>query len=93
VAIPAIGGPLTQQPSASCREARYRTLDFWVAEWDVTNPAGPPAGTSVIEIVADGCGVIERFTGPGRKYVGAGLHVFDTPQGAGVNSLPTTGRC
>jgi len=79
--VPAALSQITQPPAASCREARYRTLDFWLGEWDVTNPAGQPAGTSVIEIVADGCGVIERFTGPGRKYVGTGLHVFDTTTG------------
>lgn len=80
-AIRAIDGPTTQQPSASCRDARYRALDFWVGDWDVTNPAGQPAGTSVIEVVSDGCAIVERFAGPGRRYVGTGLHVFDPSAG------------
>jgi hypothetical protein len=66
-----------QHPPASCRGTEYRALDFWVGEWDVTNAKGQPAGTSSIDIVSDGCAIVERFAGPGRKYVGTGLHYFD----------------
>ena len=76
-AVPTIGWATSQQPSTSCRDAQYRALDFWVGEWSVTNAKGQPAGRSVIEIVSDGCAIIERFAGPGQKYVGTGLHYFD----------------
>lgn len=67
-----------RRPASSCRAAEYRSLDFWVGRWDVTNAKGQPAGTSTIEVVSDGCAIVERFAGPGRKYVGTGLHYFDT---------------
>jgi tetratricopeptide (TPR) repeat protein len=40
-----------------------REFDFWVGEWDVFNPQGQKAGTSVIQQIADGCGVLENWTG------------------------------
>ena len=66
-----------QQSPTSCRGTEYRALDFWVGEWEVNNAKGQPAGKSTIEIVSDGCGIVERFAGPGGKYVGTGLHYFD----------------
>ena len=38
-------------------------FDFWLGEWKVTNPDGKPAGTSRIESVADGYGLLENWTG------------------------------
>lgn len=40
-----------------------RQFDFWLGEWDVTNPAGKPAGTSRIESIAAGAGLLENWTG------------------------------
>jgi hypothetical protein len=76
----AINSPVAfaRQPPTSCRGSEYRALDFWVGEWAVTNAKGQPAGTSMVETVSDGCAIVERFAGPGRKYVGTGLHYFDT---------------
>jgi hypothetical protein len=42
-----------------------RQLDFWVGEWDVTNPAGRKAGTSRIELILESCVVLESWTGNG----------------------------
>lgn len=71
-------GPATPP---SCDLAAARALDFWIGEWDVRNAKGQLAARSVIEPLADGCGVLERYTGEpnagGRRYVGAGVHAFD----------------
>lgn len=40
-----------------------RQFDFWVGEWDVLNPQGQKAGTSNIQQIADGCGLLENWTG------------------------------
>ena len=40
-----------------------RQFDFWIGEWDVFNPLGQKAGTSVIQQFAEGCGVLENWTG------------------------------
>lgn len=42
--------------------AEARQLDFWVGEWEVFDPRGRKSGTSVIERVANGCGVLENWT-------------------------------
>ena len=62
-----------------------RALDFWVGRWDVQNAAGQSRASSEITIVADGCAILERYTGlpgpAGNTYIGAGLHVFDQTEG------------
>ena len=71
--------------SASCASAPARSLDFWVGTWDVTNPAGALVAESVVESIAAGCAVLEKYTGRprpnGARYIGAGLHVFDHTTG------------
>jgi hypothetical protein len=68
-------------PGARCQSASLRALDFWIGRWDVKNPAGQRTAGSEIEVVADGCGILERYMGvagpAGNKYIGTGLHVFD----------------
>jgi catechol 2,3-dioxygenase-like lactoylglutathione lyase family enzyme len=79
-------GPPPRKPdpiaeSASCADPAARALDFWIGEWEVRNAKGQLAATSVIEPVAGGCGVVERYRGEagpaGNRYIGAGLHAFD----------------
>jgi hypothetical protein len=69
------------QPAGACAGEHFHELDFWVGRWSVQNPAGQPAGTSVVERIAEGCGLLETYTGaPGPRgghYVGVGLHAFD----------------
>jgi hypothetical protein len=76
---------LAQTPSPSCTDATHQSLDFWVGRWEVRNAAGQVAAASVVEKVADGCGILERYTGAtgprGNRYIGSGLHVFDTATG------------
>jgi hypothetical protein len=38
-------------------------FDFWIGEWNVTSPDGKPAGTSRIEAVAGGRGLLENWEG------------------------------
>lgn len=71
--------------TTSCGAGSARSLDFWVGRWDVFNAKGQVTAQSVIETVAEGCGILERYTGRpgprGNRYIGAGLHVFDTGVG------------
>lgn len=74
--------------SASARE-----FDFWIGEWDVFNPQGQKAGTSVIQQIAEGCGVLENWT---SSIGGAGKSInFFDPASAkwyqywiGANGVP-----
>ena len=75
---------MVQAPASPCG-GDARALDFWVGTWDVQNAAGVGGIKSVIEPVADGCGILERYTGRpgpnGNRYIGAGLHAFDAQTG------------
>lgn len=42
--------------------AESKQFDFWVGEWDVFNTQGRKTGTSIIQSIAAGCGVLENWT-------------------------------
>ncbi len=48
--------PATPPPEA-------RQFDFWLGEWKVTSPDGRLQGTSKVELVAKGYGVLEHWRG------------------------------
>lgn len=52
-------------PARGCTAAEHRQFDFWIGEWDVTNPAGTPAGRNRIEAILGGCALRESWTGAG----------------------------
>jgi len=71
-----------------------REFDFWIGEWDVFNPQGQKAGTSVIQQIAEGCGVLENWT---SSIGGAGksINFFDPASSKwyqywiGANGVPS----
>lgn len=60
--------------------AEARQFDFWVGEWDVYDPGGNKAGVNVIERFADGCGVLENWTGT-RSGTGKSVNFYDPRAG------------
>src|SRR5690348_7204446 len=38
-----------------CSTSEYRQFDFWLGDWDVTNPAGKPAGHNHVIKEYGGC--------------------------------------
>jgi hypothetical protein len=62
--------------SRPCKESSpYRGMDFWVGEWEVETAQGRPAGSSRIELVLDGCIVLENWTGR-NGYAGKSFNLF-----------------
>lgn len=57
-------------------------FDFWIGDWDVTTPDGKPAGTSKIESIADGAGLLENWIGYPAPTGGTGksLNVYNLAQ-------------
>jgi tetratricopeptide (TPR) repeat protein len=47
-------------------------FDFWIGEWDVTNPQGQPAGRSSVQQILSQCVVFENWTdrqgGQGKSF-------------------------
>ena len=79
--ISATARQIAPPPGPGCRAASARMLDYWVGRWDVFNRFGQHVAISEIEVVADGCGILESYYGDpgpaGGRYIGSGLHAFD----------------
>lgn len=58
-----------------CSAAEHHQFDFWLGKWNVT-VAGKPAGTSHIESVMNGCGILEHWTSAGGGD-GTSLNFYD----------------
>lgn len=53
-----------------------RQFDFWIGDWEVTNPVGKVAGRSKIESIAGGAGVLENWMGA-SGYTGRSLNAWN----------------
>ena len=40
-----------------------RQFDFWIGSWEAFTPQGQKAGDNEIQMFADGCGLLENWTG------------------------------
>ena len=58
-----------------------RQFDFWVGEWDAYDPRGRKAGASVIERVANGCGILENWTNAAGGGSGKSINFYDARAG------------
>ena len=60
---PAPATPPAAAPApAACTSAERRQFDFWIGEWEVTNPKGKVAGHSRIESILGGCVIAEHWS-------------------------------
>ena len=63
-------GLSAQQSTPPPLPLESRQFDFWIGEWNVTTPDGKPAGTSKIEVIANGAGLLENWSSansPGKS--------------------------
>ena len=74
-APPAPTVPAAPQP-APCTAAENRQFDFWIGDWDVTDPAGKAAGTNLIKPELNGCVLHEFWKGRGG-FVGESFNSYD----------------
>jgi len=54
----------------------YKQFNFWVGKWDVKNPAGQHAGDSEIDLMNNGCTIVENWYGT-RNFQGKSFNYFD----------------
>lgn len=66
-------------PQPACKAAERHQFDFWIGDWEVTQ-AGKPAGTNRIDVVLDGCALLENWTGKGGVR-GHSLNFYDPDRG------------
>jgi opacity protein-like surface antigen len=47
------------------QDSNRRAFDFWIGKWEVTGRGGQNAGSSVVEPISGGCGLLESWTSAG----------------------------
>jgi len=57
--------PPRDSTPACTQDPNRRAFDFWVGKWEVTGRGGQSAGSSVVERISDGCGLLESWTSAG----------------------------
>ena len=62
-------------------DAEARQFDFWVGEWDAFNPQGRKVGTSVIQNISSGCGILENWTNALGGAGGKSINFYDATAG------------
>jgi hypothetical protein len=70
-----VGGTLGAQ-SGPPPPPEARQFDFWLGDWDVTQPDGKNAGRNHIEKIGAGWGLLENWTGAGGGGVGKSLNTW-----------------
>lgn len=78
LSVPALAAS-AQAPAApppACQASEYRQFDFWIGDWDVYQPNGQQAGENHVEVINDGCGLLENWRGRGG-VAGKSLNIYD----------------
>ena len=66
----------TPQQKAPCSDPVYRHMDFWIGDWEVTNPKGDVVGENRIEQILGTCVIMENWTGKGGS-VGHSFNIYN----------------
>ncbi len=66
--------------SPTCDAEQNRQFDFWLGQWEVTNPAGKLAGRSRIESILGGCVLLENWDSP-SGVSGKSFNIFNADTG------------
>jgi hypothetical protein len=67
----------SSQPAPTpCSAPEHRQFDFWVGDWEVTQPDGTVAGTNRIEIILGGCVLQESWRSANGKSVGHSFNLY-----------------
>lgn len=64
-------------PPKPCIAPEYRQFDFWIGDWDVTDPSGKAVGANLITPILGGCVLHESWVATGGGFVGQSHNVYD----------------
>ena len=71
--------PAQPQPAPTpprCDSAEHRQFDFWVGDWQVTNPDGSLAGENRIELILDDCVLRESWASASGAMRGHSYNIY-----------------
>ncbi|HWK85149.1 MAG TPA: hypothetical protein VNS61_15590 [Caldimonas sp.] len=71
---PAASAPALPPPA--CLADEHRQFDFWIGDWEVFQPNGQKVGENRIEPIANGCALLENWSGRGG-FSGKSLNIYD----------------
>jgi hypothetical protein len=75
-AIPFMSLHAAPPQPAPCSAPEYAQFDFWLGDWDVSNPAGKVGGHNHITKEYGGCVLQEHWNGSGGS-VGSSFNIYD----------------
>jgi len=80
-ALALVGAPAASHaqapPAKPCATEAHRQFDFWIGDWDVTQPDGTPAGHNTIESILGGCVLTENWTAASSGHAGRSFNIYD----------------
>jgi hypothetical protein len=71
-----LAGIPAQAASPPCATGPYREFDFWVGEWNVSDPSGKAAGVNQVTNEQNGCVIVERWQSA-QGGTGQSLNYYD----------------
>lgn len=71
-----LAAPAGRAQTPPAPPAESHQFDFWLGEWNVATPDGKPAGTSRVDAIAGGHGLLENWEGAGGAG-GKSLNAYD----------------
>lgn len=83
IALLAVPPPARAQAAAkppSCTAAEHRQFDYWIGEWEVSDPNGKRLGENRITRIHNGCALLEEWRGNGG-VTGSSLNIYDRERG------------
>ena len=63
--------------NCNCCTEKHSEFDFWIGNWEVTNPDGTRAGTNVIDKIQDNCILRENWTSAKGNFTGTSSNFFN----------------
>lgn len=64
----------------ACQADEHRQFDFWIGEWEVLVAGGKKAGDNRIEVVNNGCALMESYS-TATGYRGRSFNMYDAARG------------
>lgn len=70
-----------QDGACACCTENHGDFDFWIGQWEVSNPDGTAAGTNRIEKIQSGCLVQEHWLSADGQMSGTSFNFYNTKSG------------
>lgn len=64
--------------NCNCCTEKHSEFDFWIGNWEVTNPDGSQAGTNTIDKIQDNCILRENWRSAKGKFTGTSSNFYNS---------------